>query len=72
MFRINFQQQCGFQSMALVKDSIQLVTGSHKKAFDHKYVEGQGFFTANVKRRKLIWKKFSLLNKPSEAIIFIL
>ncbi len=54
------------------KDSIQLVTGSHKKKlFDHKYVEGQGFFTANVKEKEIDMEKiFTVKTKPSEAIIF--
>ena len=53
-------------------DSIQLVTGSHKKKlFDHKYVEGQGFFTANVKEKEIDMDKiFTVKTKPSEAIMF--
>lgn len=52
-------------------DSIQLVKYSHtKKLFDHRYVNGQGYFSAKIKDKieeKLIYTVKTL---PSQAVLF--
>lgn len=53
-------------------DSIQLVKYSHKKILhNHSYVEGQGFFSARIKKEKIKEEDiFTIETKPSEGLIF--
>jgi len=54
-------------------NSIQLIKNSHKeKLFDHKYIKGQGYFKAMLKKPidNLNKNIITLETKPSQAIIF--
>ena len=53
-------------------NSLQLIKASHKnRLYDHKYIEGQGHFSANTKNHEFDKKNVKYIEtKPSEAILF--
>ena len=56
---------------ATKENSIQLISGSHKyKLFEHRYVEGQGFFNIKKGNRVKLNSPFTIETKPSQGIIF--